>query len=68
MMALDSGSTKVKKKRVLEQPSMLAASRSSSGMVEPQKVRIRIMLYTDTLPNMIRIQRVLTRCRVEATM
>ena len=47
---------------------MLAASRSSSGMVEPQKVRIRIMLYTDTLPNMIRIQRVLTRCRVEATM
>ena len=36
--------TNMKKKRVLEQPSMNAASRSSSGMLEEQNVRIRMML------------------------
>ena len=37
-------------------------------MFEPQNVRIRMMLYTETLPSRIRIQRVLTRWSFEQTM
>ena len=53
MMAEDSGSANWKKKRVLPQPSSLAASISSNGMLVLKKVLATIILYTPIAPGMI---------------
>ena len=65
MIALERGSTMVAKNRKSEQPSKLAASRNSSGMVLAKKVRAMIRLYTLTLVGRIMAQMVSYRpsCR-----
>ena len=47
-----------KKYRVSLHPSMLAASKSSPGMLDWMKVRAMIMLYTDRAPGTTMTQKV----------
>ena len=50
MIAVDSGSTMLKKNLVFEQPSISAASRSSSGMLVWKNVRLMMMFVMDVAP------------------
>ena len=52
MIAVESGSTMLKKKRVLEQPSISAASRSSFGILVSKKVRLMMMFVMLVAPRM----------------
>ena len=63
IMALDRGSTMLKKYRWLVQPSMKAASCSSLGSVDTKNERMIMMLYTDEQPSITIKSRLLTRFR-----
>lgn len=62
-MGAESGSTILKNTRMSPQPSMDAASYSSSGIVFCMKVRATIMLYTDTVPTRMTAHMVLYKPR-----